>query len=83
MCTERSWEGDMETGSLIIKRPHMRLTNTVCLIRNMMMKRVGLKLRRIDSSSGSAQTARRRDRQEGGRWKVEKDDCDEVEKAEC
>lgn len=32
------------------------------LIRNMMMKHVGLKLGRIDSSSGSVQTARRRER---------------------
>ena len=45
----------------------MGIINTLCvfLIRNVMMKQVGLKQRRIDSSNG-AQTVRRRDR-EGGR----------------
>lgn len=53
---------DIKSGSLILKQTNMRLTHYVCLIKNFVMRHVGLKQWMIDSRN-STKTVRKGDRQ--------------------
>lgn len=61
---------DIKSGSLILKQTNMRLTHCVCLIKNFVMRHVGLKQWMIDSRN-STKTVRKRDqkREEDEWWR--------------